>query len=676
VIQNALDLLKARGVEIDIGAIPLDDEKTYDALRPAETRGGVPGGKLGHARRAAAAEARPASRTSSRWWRSTGPARWRTSRNTATSRTGARKRDSIHPLIDPILDETQGIIVYQEQVMEIAQARWRATRWAAPTCCAARWARRSRRRWTPSGRNSSPAPRRTASRQGQGEEVWDLLDKFANYGFNKSHAAAYGVVSYQTAWLKANHPVEFMAAVMNCDIHLTDKLAVYMREVDRLGIEIVPPCVNRSDAMFAVAEGQDRLRAGALKNVGVEAMRLIEAARGRGRKKPFRDLFDFARRVDLKRIGKRRWRCWRGPAPSTCSTPTAGGCSRASTRWWPIRRRCTRRRPRPGLAVRRRRRSARRRGSPVDDWLPTERLAEEHAAVGFYLSGHPLDDYLGAAGARACSSDAEVPSAAAAARRGGGLGDEAAGAEIGPRQPLRLRRAVGPDRALRGHGVLATCWRPIATCWSPGPTWCSARDIVKHEVVKPLGICTRAAQTGLPPGLEIPAPRRHDLGPACVNLRPRHPAHGNQKRFEIEIRLVRTLEYPDSLVHTTQFRCVGRQLLDRIPSRGRQARLPIDHQPAHDQAKRDADEQHRLDQRDAATGSPGRHGDTPTLRNTRQTSYHPSALDKTRTQRGNGGFSRRRACFWSRCADLGAMRCASAVRSGCRARRALQSEVT
>ena len=103
--------------------------------------------------------------------------------------------------------------------------------------------------------------------------------KFANYGFNKSHAAAYAVVSYQTAWLKANHPVEFMAAVMNCDIHLTDKLASG-READRMGIETVPPCVNRSLATFSVG-WQDRLYAlGALKGVGVEAMRLITDARG------------------------------------------------------------------------------------------------------------------------------------------------------------------------------------------------------------------------------------------------------------------------------------------------------------------------------------------------------------------------------------------------------------
>ena len=86
-------------------------------------------------------------------------------------------------------------------------------------------------------------------------EVSNLLDKFANYGFNKSHAAAYAVVSYQTAWLKTNHPVEFMAGVMNCDIHLTDKLAVYFEEVKKgLDLPWVPPCVNRSEATFRVVK--------------------------------------------------------------------------------------------------------------------------------------------------------------------------------------------------------------------------------------------------------------------------------------------------------------------------------------------------------------------------------------------------------------------------------------
>ena len=110
--------------------------------------------------------------------------------------------------------------------------------------------------------------------------MFDLLEKFANYGFNKSHAAAYAVVSYQTAWLKANHPVEFMAGVMNCDIHLTDKLAVYFEEVKKeLSLPYIPPCVNRSQATFGVKDGALVYALGALKNVGVDAMKLIVAAR-------------------------------------------------------------------------------------------------------------------------------------------------------------------------------------------------------------------------------------------------------------------------------------------------------------------------------------------------------------------------------------------------------------
>ena len=105
------------------------------------------------------------------------------------------------------------------------------------------------------------------------EAVFDLLEKFANYGFNKSHAAAYALVSYQTGWLKANHPVEFMAAVMNLDIAYTEKLAVYRQEVERMGLTLLPPDVNASEQMFAVEQGKDgalqiRYALGALKNVG------------------------------------------------------------------------------------------------------------------------------------------------------------------------------------------------------------------------------------------------------------------------------------------------------------------------------------------------------------------------------------------------------------------------
>ena len=136
------------------------------------------------------------------------------------------------------------------------------------------------------------------------EHIFDLMEKFAGYGFNKSHAAAYAVVSYQTAWLKTNHPLEFMAGVMNCDIHLTDKLATYFEKVVKKELELsyVSPCINKSFATFSVVDGSLVYGLGALKNVGIEAMQLIVEARN---STPFSTLFDFARKVDLKRIGKR-----------------------------------------------------------------------------------------------------------------------------------------------------------------------------------------------------------------------------------------------------------------------------------------------------------------------------------------------------------------------------------
>jgi len=231
--------------------------------------------------------------------------------------------------------------------------------------------------------------------QKKAEEVFALLEKFANYGFNKSHAAAYAVVSYQTGWLKANHPVEFMAGVMNCDIHLTDKLSVYAEEVRRgLDIEIIPPCVNRSDAVFKVADQKLVYGLGALKNVGVEAMKLVVEGRDG---KPFATLYDFARRVDLKRVGKRPMEM----------LARAGAFDQID----PNRRRVfdsIEALIGYSAAIHDQRNSAQvslfgeagddlpePRLSPVADWLPNEKLAEEHKAIGFYLSGHPLDDYMG-----------------------------------------------------------------------------------------------------------------------------------------------------------------------------------------------------------------------------------------------------------------------------------------
>ncbi|AUH64476.1 DNA polymerase III subunit alpha [Paracoccus zhejiangensis] len=320
-------------------------------------------------------------------------------------KNGVRDLESLHPSIDHILAETQGIIVYQEQVMQIAQEM------AGYSLGGADLLRRAMGKKI-AEEMAKERPKFVDGAVAQGVEpkkageVFDLLEKFANYGFNKSHAAAYAVVSYQTAWLKANHPVEFMAAVMNCDIHLTDKLAVYKRECDRMGIEIVPPCVNRSAPKFTVAEGRIHYALGALKGVGLEAMRLIHEARG---DKTFRDIHDFARRVDMRRVGKRAlemlaragafdlldsnrarvlksldglvaWSAAVQDQAASNQTSLFGGGEDLPPPRTPI--------------------------APV--WLPTEKLGEEHKAIGFYLSGHPLDDYLPALKRKKVQTLAEI----------------------------------------------------------------------------------------------------------------------------------------------------------------------------------------------------------------------------------------------------------------------------
>ncbi|GFE51029.1 DNA-directed DNA polymerase [Roseobacter cerasinus] len=383
----------AEGMENDIGGIPLDDEASYKLYAAGKTVAVFQvesSGMIDALKRmkptciedivALVALYRP------------GPME-----NIPTYcevKNGLRERENLHPTIDHILDETQGIIVYQEQVMQIAQEM------AGYSLGGADLLRRAMGKKIQEAMDAErPKFLDGAAKNGvdkdKAMEVWNLLDKFANYGFNKSHAAAYAVVSYQTAWLKANHPVEFMAGVMNCDIHLTDKLAVYFEEVRKaLDLPWVPPCVNRSNATFKVVDGALVYALGALKNVGLEAMKLITDGRAG---KPFATLFDLARRVDLKRVGKRplemlaragafdqldanRRRVFDALDPLVAYS--AAIHDQKASAQVSLFGEAGEDLPEPRL-------------HPVQDWLPAERLSEEFKAVGFYLSGHPLDDYMG-----------------------------------------------------------------------------------------------------------------------------------------------------------------------------------------------------------------------------------------------------------------------------------------
>ncbi len=443
VIQNAMDLLALRGIRFDINLIPLDDQPAYDLYAAAKTVAVFQvesSGMMDALRRmkptciedivALVALYRPGPMENI-------PAY-------CEVKNGLKDLESIHPTIDHILAETQGIIVYQEQVMQIAQVMAGYSLGGADLLRRAMGKKNPEEMARERPKFIEGAQTTHAIGKEKAGEVFDLLEKFANYGFNKSHAAAYAVVSYQTAYLKANYPAEFMAAVMNCDLHLTDKLAVYKREVDKLGLKTIAPCVNASLASFTVRDNALVYGLGALKNVGVDAMQLIVQARratGAGKlaapqgtsasslpagwdegptkaarleedheDRPFATLFDFARRVDLKRIGKRplemlaragafdaldpnRARVFEALDPLTAYSAAIHEATASAqnslfgTAGADI--------PEPRLPFR-------------DDWLPVERLAQEHQAIGFYLSGHPLDDYMSALKRQKVETLAEV----------------------------------------------------------------------------------------------------------------------------------------------------------------------------------------------------------------------------------------------------------------------------
>jgi DNA polymerase-3 subunit alpha len=252
------------------------------------------------------------------------------------------------------------------------------------------------------------------------EQIFEQAEKFAGYGFNKGHAAAYAQVAFQTAFLKANYPVEFIAASMTLDIGNTDRLNIFRQEAQRLSVRIAPPDVNRSDSVFAVdAEAQTVFYAlAAVKGVGRQAMdHVVEVRKAGG---PFKSIADFAARVDPRQVGKRAFE----------NLARAGAFDSLN----PNRRQLVENVDRilsGAQAAQRERESGQNnlfnglgasgagggpaaselRLTPVADWPLHERLGEEFGAMGFYLSGHPLDSYgnalkrLGAANYAALAED-------------------------------------------------------------------------------------------------------------------------------------------------------------------------------------------------------------------------------------------------------------------------------
>ncbi|HAY36026.1 MAG TPA: DNA polymerase III subunit alpha [Bacteroidetes bacterium] len=418
VIKDALDLIKQNhNLDIDPDTIPLDDERTYELFQRGDT-------------------------VSIFQFESSGMREWlRKLKPTsiddliamnALYRPGpmdnipsyiARKHDREavsyqHDMLKPILKPTFGIPVYQEQVMQMAQVMGGYTLGSADILRRAMGKKKEsemvkQRAIFVDGAAKKDVDAETAN------EVFDLMAKFAGYGFNKSHAAAYSIVAYQTGYLKAHYPSEFMAAAMTNEMGDTKKLAIVLEEARHLGLQLSPPDINSSSARFAVGNGKILFGLGAIKGVGLGAIEAIEKERLENG--PFSSLFEFVRRVDLRSVNKK----------AVESLAKAGAMDKLTGHRAQIAEAVD-------IAIQYGQKSAANKAAGmislfgessgdgaagmepnlpvVEPWAKSRLLKEERDSVGFYVSGHPLEAFL--AESRAFAS-AQISDAAAIVEREG-----------------------------------------------------------------------------------------------------------------------------------------------------------------------------------------------------------------------------------------------------------------
>ena len=410
VLAKAVEHVARRGTEVTLEQVPLDDGPTYDLFSSGKTIGVFQMESSGMQNVlaqikpdvfediiAVVALYRPGPMDNIPRY--------------IACKHGQEEPDYLHPLLTDILTETYGVIIYQEQVMQIAQILADYSLGEADLLRRAMGKKIAAEMDDQRSRFQEGADRKGVDPE-QAANIFDQVAKFAGYGFNKSHAAAYALVSYHTAWLKANYPVEFMAAVMSLDLNNTDKLAIFKQEVVSMGIDILPPDINKSEVEFSVeviegrkddeniggAQSDGTLRGvryglAALKNVGAQAVEGLVAERQKNG--PFRDVADFCSRLDTRHINKRalesmaragafdsidpnRARMLASVEPML-SHASAACADRSSNQVSLFGDEVTRQ----ALVL-----------PDVDDWELIDRLTHEKEAIGFYLSAHPLDAYV------------------------------------------------------------------------------------------------------------------------------------------------------------------------------------------------------------------------------------------------------------------------------------------
>jgi DNA polymerase-3 subunit alpha len=391
VLDRAVKHMRKRGAGIDLTTLPLDDAAAYELMASGQTIGVFQLESQGmrdtlRKMRPSAIEDITALISLYR------PGPMDNIDTYLDCKFGRKATDMLHPSLEPILRETHGVIVYQEQVMQIAQVLAGYSLGEADLLRRAMGKKKKEEMDQQKARFVSGAVGKGVD-EAQADSIFELVAKFAGYGFNKSHAAAYAIIAYQTGWLKANAPVEFLAASMSLDLSNTDKLAVFYQDAKRLGVKVCPPDVNRSGSDFEVENGEVLYALGAVRNVGEAAMKNLVAVRDEGG--PFNDLFDFMERVDPRQVNKRaienlaragafdRLHPNRAQIVANCDVLMAYGQSVAAERA-----------SSQSSLFATDSDAARPRLSRVEPWGGPDQLDEELSAVGFYLSGHPLEDMV------------------------------------------------------------------------------------------------------------------------------------------------------------------------------------------------------------------------------------------------------------------------------------------
>ncbi len=390
VLEKAVALLKQTGVDIDINNLPLDDAKTFAALGEGDTVGVFQlesSGMRDVLRKmkpdvfediiALVALYRPGPMDNIPRY--------------IACKKGDEEPDYLHDSLQPILQETYGVMVYQEQVMQIAQTLSGYSLGEADLLRRAMGKKIKAEMAAQKARFIEGAVANNIQ-QSKAANIFDQVDRFAGYGFNKSHAAGYALIAYQTAWMKANYPVAFYAASMSLDFERTEKLNIFKQDAAKRGISVLPPDVNHSDAQFAIDGDKIYYALSAIRNVGSAAMQLlVDERKANG---AFNDPFDFVRRVAGIGLNRRFLE----------NLITAGALDSIEPNRAQLMAGIDMLLGEAGIAEQNRKTQQQNLFGDADmaastvlpqvpAWSAMDRLGHEYDAIGFFLSGHPLDDY-------------------------------------------------------------------------------------------------------------------------------------------------------------------------------------------------------------------------------------------------------------------------------------------